>query len=145
MDSWFEIADLNYARSDASAVAYNGRIYIAGGINDANIEASVEVYYPEANHWQLVKPMINPRTSFGLICYNDRIWAIGGNNGTGRLNSVESFDPNKDETEWREEQPLINDRSTFRAINFNGELFVIGGYNGKYAVHVTGLYTMMPS
>ena len=130
MDSWFEIADLNYARSDASAVAHNGRIYIAGGINDSNIEATVEVYHPETNQWQLVKQMNSPRTSFAMTLYQDRIWVIGGNDGTRRLNSVESFDPNKEVANWREEPPLVYGRSTFRAITFNGDMYVVGGFNG---------------
>lgn len=129
MDSWFEIAELNYARSDASAATYKGRIFIAGGINDTNIEATVEVYNPETNIWLLVKAMSSPRTSFALIPYGTCIWAIGGNDSVRRLNSCESYDPETDT--WSNESSLIDGRSTFRAICFTNELYVVGGYNSE--------------
>lgn len=106
-------------------------MYIAGGINENNIEQSVEVYSPESNTWTLVKAMATPRTSFSMTHFNKRIWAIGGNDGEQRLNSCESYDPEKDI--WTPEKAMVHSRSTFKAIQFNGELFAVGGYNGKLA------------
>ena len=134
LDKWTEIADLNIARYDASAVAHNGRIYIGGGFH----EPSVEVYYPEANHWQLIKPMINPRGNFALACYDNRIWAIGGYvlNTVSRhgLPLVESYDLESQDGQWRQEQPLVHGRSFPKAINLNGDLYVIGGCNGNLII-----------
>lgn len=33
MNQWKFVADMNHARSDASATCFNGKIYIVGGFN----------------------------------------------------------------------------------------------------------------
>lgn len=84
LDSWQYVAELNYGRSDASAVVHDGKIFIAGGINDSGIESSAEIYYPQLNQWRLIRSMSSPRTSFSIISFQNKIWALGGNDGVKR-------------------------------------------------------------
>ena len=47
------MADLSIPRDSAGAVAYNGRIYVVGGISDDGVGYlnSTEVYDPVKNTW----------------------------------------------------------------------------------------------
>nr|XP_027197999.1 kelch-like protein 10 [Dermatophagoides pteronyssinus] len=128
-DSWQYVAELNYGRSDASAIVHDGKIFIAGGINDSGIESSAEIYYPQLNQWRLIRSMSSPRTSFSIVSFQNKIWALGGNDGSKRSGSVECYDPELNV--WNEAENMLIKRSTFSAIILKDELYVVGGYNGQ--------------
>lgn len=49
---WRELAPLNVARSQHSAAAYNGKIYVFGGAgNSSGVSTTVEIYDPLTNTW----------------------------------------------------------------------------------------------
>lgn len=44
-NKWTFVSSMNSVRSDASAVAFRGKIYVAGGVNVEDVEHSVEGKY----------------------------------------------------------------------------------------------------
>lgn len=54
---------MNIGRRNASAVAYNGQIYVIGGDDGQNNLCSAEIYNPKMNSWSCLTKFLNvPRT-----------------------------------------------------------------------------------
>ena len=64
-DSWEEVSDMNERRNDAFGAAMNGKIYVAGGMQEDRESWSVlntsEVYNPSSNEWHLIPSLNVPR------------------------------------------------------------------------------------
>lgn len=133
-NQWTQLPQMNLARSDASATVFEGRIYIAGGLNDQVMENSVEMFNPTDNSWTFIQPMSSARTSFSLCAYGNCLYALGGNNGFERLATVEKYDFLT--RLWTQVESMVSRRSTFTACVLEDRLYVIGGYNGHTPINL---------
>jgi hypothetical protein len=72
---------------------YSGLIYLAGGLNELNVELnSVDCYNPVIKQWTTVASMKTKRAYFGLVVLNDHLYAVGGwNEHDGALANVEKY------------------------------------------------------
>jgi kelch-like protein 10 len=72
---------------------YSGLIYLAGGLNELNVELkSVDCYNPVIKQWTTVASMKTKRAYFGLVVLNGYLYAVGGwNEHDGALASVEKY------------------------------------------------------
>lgn len=108
---WTFISPMNEQRSDASAAALNGCIYIVGGFNGSECLSSCEYYNPVTDHWNIVTSMRQRRSGVSIINYHCRIYALGGFNGISRLSNGEKYDP--DTNTWSDVPDMFNPRSNF--------------------------------
>jgi N-acetylneuraminic acid mutarotase len=85
------VPDFNYPRYNASAVVFEGKIYLIGGQDGESTLRVVEAYDPVQNEWTEVHNMRREREALAGAVFNDRIYAIGGQKDTQSL---------IDEIEW---------------------------------------------
>jgi N-acetylneuraminic acid mutarotase len=127
----------------AVAAAPNGKLYATGGLG-ASITTAVEEYDPSTNAWTVKEPMGTRRYLHGLAASaNGKLYAVGGFplSGITPLNTVEEYDPARDD--WRNRASLP--RAPRLGLGFaaapNGKLYAVGGgTNGT----VGGVSTTVP-
>lgn len=92
-NTWGSAASMSSDRCGPGAtVAADGRIYVAGGANDAGTAlASVESYDPVSNTWRAEPSLSHARQTPALVRVGDRIYAIGGSSGSFTYRLVESL------------------------------------------------------
>src|SRR5207244_7156869 len=77
--SWTTVAPIPQRIQEHHGVLYQGRIYIAGGIDSANQTTSVAYRYdPARNAWERIADLPAPRHHMPLAVANDTLYAIGG-------------------------------------------------------------------
>jgi hypothetical protein len=121
-----------YKRYSASSVALeDGQVVAAGGVMDANVLSTMEVYGPGLGIWVLSDPMPTPRANFGLeVIPGGRVVATGSWSTLGASNSTGSLCPC--EFVWRAEDPMARARGMHgSAVTANGTVLAIGGWDGK--------------
>lgn len=123
---------MSVARTFVSVVAYNGRIYVAGGEVNQRSTNAVEVYNPKSDEWKQLAPLKNPRCSFALIQSYGFLFAIGGQNGAEHYTVIEKYHPWKNcWTEvrgisgsiWTEKQLMLTSESTKLKMNMTNLWF----------------------
>ena len=70
--------------------------------------------------------MLTPRIGLGCCSVRRLLYAVGGFNGTERLNTVEVFDPDKDE--WSVAAPMNVARSGAGICSYDNFIYAVGGY-----------------
>ncbi len=90
---WRNIADMPNPAWHASAVTYNGKIYVIGGDDGSNPTNLTQIYDPSQNTWSQDSNMLSSRTRFAVAEMDGKIYAFGGHDMTSALSSVEVYDP----------------------------------------------------
>ncbi|MDE0103416.1 MAG: hypothetical protein OXN89_13650 [Bryobacterales bacterium] len=70
-------------RGGAGTVAYQGKIYVAGGIVDGHTSGTVpwfDEFDPETGEWQTLPDAPRPRDHFPAVVAEGRVYLIGGRN-----------------------------------------------------------------
>ncbi len=81
---------LQHPRYAATAVWYQGKWFVIGGINQGVLR-SVEVYTSQTNRWEFLPSLLMPRSFHCSVVTNERIYAFGGAH-QGALDSAEVYD-----------------------------------------------------
>lgn len=69
-------------RAGASAIEFEGRLFLAGGVLEGGgCTSSVEAFDPALGQWSLAPPMRLPRGFFRLACVGRRLCAVGSDAG----------------------------------------------------------------
>ena len=94
-DQWKRIADMQQERADAFGMAFQGKIFVAGGKDRSGKELdSCEVYGIAANEWQLIGSLSVPRVCGSMLSVNGTIYVLGGAQpGCDNAETVEVYDP----------------------------------------------------
>jgi len=126
------------ARSQHSAVAFNGAIYIGGGSSTENDEMTpvytIDIYYPEKNQWG--NSIVTPHALFGMTTLSDKLVIVGGKKRNGKVTkSVLVFTNNK----WKEYIKMLAPRSMTTAVSHQSMMIVMGGCgsDGRSTVNTT--------
>ncbi|GAB4372705.1 MAG: hypothetical protein Kow0042_16170 [Calditrichia bacterium] len=72
------VPDFNYARYNAAAVVFQGKIFLIGGSDGYNALDEVEVFDPVQNSWSEVHKLRKKRTGLSAVVFNNRIYVMGG-------------------------------------------------------------------
>ena len=76
---WEKIADMQQGRAYAFGVAFQGKIFVAGGKDRSRKELnSCEVYNITTDEWQFVGSLNVPRLHGSMLCVNGTIYVLGG-------------------------------------------------------------------
>ena len=94
-NQWKRIADMQQERGDAFGMAFQGKIFVAGGKDRIGKELdSCEVYSIAANEWQLIGSLSVPRVRGSMLSVNGTIYVLGGvQPGFYDAETVEAYDP----------------------------------------------------
>ena len=120
-DRWASIPEMATKRSDAGAVAHDGKIYIAGGScniaegADRDNLDSAEMFDPTSNTWVCLPKMKSQRGGVCCAIFEDKLYALGGWDGTRALTSVEYLDLNDMSKGWCDAPPMNVGRCNFGA------------------------------
>ena len=154
MDSWKPLAPMPTARTAATAVEFQGKIYVIGG---NSVQAGVklgpmtnavpmrslgvnEVYDPATNRWETKREMPTARNHVAIGVVNGKIYVIGGRIGGANLASTvnvglnEVYDPVADA--WgaqRAEMPVT--RTGVGWATYQGKIYLTGGENVGPLMH----------
>ena len=107
-----ELADINWARYNASGAAMNGKVFIAGGQSSRKtIVRSTEAFDPSSNEWQCVTDLALPHFNANMVCFEGILFVLGGttytkSDGITRTLTVEMFDPGINEWKVKSSIPV---------------------------------------
>ncbi|HYC52573.1 MAG TPA: kelch repeat-containing protein [Gemmatimonadaceae bacterium] len=125
--TWVEKATMPTKRSGGVAVAYGGKIYVAGGRVPRGNDFAV--YDPETDEWEELPPLPSQRNHIAGAAINGRIHIVGGRLGNGlsplKSDAHEVFDP-VTET-WTTAAPMLRGRSGMNSVVAHGCYHVWGG------------------
>ena len=116
-------ARLNTARYNAAAIAFEGKIFVCGGYNDAtgNLR-SVESFNPAIGAWQVEGDMIKLRHNFSLFVFDDELYAVGGGIGNTTIEKR-----NKATKRWQLVADCGQRRWRCAAALVDSKIFLFGG------------------
>ena len=103
---WEEIADMQQGRGGAFGVASEGKIFVAGGLNEKNkVTKKCEMYNVSTNEWHFIGSLNTWRVYGSMVCLNGSCYVLGGTkNNKDRLLSVECYDSTEDK--WIEKASI---------------------------------------
>ena len=92
---WEKIADMRQERGEAFGVAFQGKIFVAGGKDRSRKEInSCEVYNITTDEWQFIGSLNVPRSHGSMLCVNGTIYVLGGSRPRyANAYTVEVYDP----------------------------------------------------
>jgi N-acetylneuraminic acid mutarotase len=130
--TWSQLPDMPTKRWGHSAVAYNGKIYVVGGVTfypHTTVYKTVEVYNPQDSTWTTESGLMPTARYCVTSCLlNNKIYAIGGwyHSSSGPIyNKVEVYNP--DSSTWYIETPMPVARAVLTSIVLDGKIYVYGG------------------
>ena len=104
-NKWEEIANMQQARGFACGVATEGKIFVAGGIEDwQSYLKTCEMYNISTNEWQFIASLSVFRGYSRMMCLKGTLYVLGGTYGLSRSVSVECYDPV--ENKWIEKTTI---------------------------------------
>ena len=115
-------------RAENAAVALDGVIYLAGGLDgDGNALTTFEAFDTRTGAWSTLPPMPEPRDHFGLVALGGKVYLTGGSIFfTGAMRTgLWAYDPKT--TKWSALAPMPGQRSQHGSAVVGGRIYVVGG------------------
>ncbi|KAM9835873.1 kelch-like protein 41b [Aulostomus maculatus] len=75
---WRELAAMRTPRAMFGAVIHDGKIVVAGGVNEEGLTASCEAYDFTTNKWEPFTDFPQERSSLNLVSTSGSLYAVGG-------------------------------------------------------------------
>ncbi|XP_040057298.2 kelch-like protein 41a [Gasterosteus aculeatus] len=75
---WKEVGSMKTPRSMFGAVIHNGKIVVAGGVNEEGLTATCETYDFATNKWSPFTEMPQERSSVNLVSCGGQLFTLGG-------------------------------------------------------------------
>jgi len=121
-----QIENLHVPRVYASAVAFNGKIFVMGGINQrGEVVNSVEAYNFTTKEWEQYPSMLQPRSNAAAVAFGNYIYVLGGADSSRLLREVERYSP--EDSAWQEQPPDSIPRASHAAVSGMNDIFILGG------------------
>jgi N-acetylneuraminic acid mutarotase len=128
---WVKETDLPFERSEATAAAVGGRVYVISGNSRGNQANSlVHELEPQTGVWRERALMPNISSHAASATLNGKIYVVGGFVANVHLHAhtrVFEYDPATDI--WKMLAPLPSPRGSVAVAALNGKLHAIGGRN----------------
>lgn len=128
-DTWSTVASLPSARSDFTAIAHGGKIYVFGGFAPGFVViADVDVYNPTKDNWSTAPTdMPTPRASLMVGKVGNNAYVIGGRDGSGLTGVNEVYNITKDTWSTDTPMPAGQEVGETGVYSHGGGIYVIGG------------------
>ena len=120
---WTTGADMPTPRTDFTAAALNGSIYIIGGFDSqGTTKDTVEFYNPKTDKWNTASPLPDALDHAAAAALNNKLYVVGGyDDNRNPTDKLFIYDPLTDK--WQEGNSMPTN-------NFvNGILYAVGGVN----------------
>ena len=79
VNKWEEIANMQQERRGTFGVAFQGKIFVAGGKQDSKSRLKTcEMYNTSTNEWQLIGSLNVPRAYGSMLCLKGTLYVLGG-------------------------------------------------------------------
>ncbi len=127
-NDWREHAELPTPLAFAGWAVEGDRLFVAGGTQRAQPQASTAVW--EEGAWVDLPALPSPRSNLGLTVSGNLLTAVGGLNAGGPIADVSLLDRNQD-AEWREAPPLSTARHGLAVAQLGGWIYAFGGRNAE--------------
>jgi DNA-binding CsgD family transcriptional regulator len=126
---WRPRAVMNVPRTDSAIAAYDGKIYVVGGVEPGGVTGVVERYSPSGDTWTSLSPKPTPVADARAVLIGGKIYVAGGRLESGAATDVfEVYDPQQDR--WEALPSLPAPRSRYAAAAIDGKLYLFGGWDG---------------
>lgn len=122
---WRRIANMPVARGAHSAVEFNGRIYLFGGITSLGDSRRTDMYNPQTDTYTNLAHMPTPREHLAAARIDSLIYVVGGRIGATNNNVLEAYSPATNQ--WYTKTPMPTARGGLAASAMRGRLYVCGG------------------
>ncbi len=137
-DRWDTARALPAARCGYGLVGLEERLYLLGGWDGERFTASIFVYSPADDQWQVLDAALpEPKGYMGAAVLDNKIYVAGGYDGQKEFNETYRFDAQTHK--WTELAPMNEDRGGLGLMSAVGNLYAIGG-GWKQAVTVSEKY-----
>ncbi|WP_138751633.1 Kelch repeat-containing protein [Paenibacillus sinopodophylli] len=135
-DQWDTKQAMPTARSAASAVVLNNKIYVLGGYNFVSgvltRVAKMEIYDPETNIWTTGTNLTSAKAWVGTDVYDGKIYVFGGTNqSNANLTTVESYNPLTNG--WTTLSPIPSVGGAIGVAQLEGKFYVSGFNNYAFS------------
>jgi len=125
-------------RNGGAAIAFEGKLYLCGGIS----KLSIEVFDPAVGTWQLeVEGMTRTRTLFSLFVFEDEIYAVDGDNAYFGNKTTTIEKRNKDTKRWELVTDCGQDRVVCAVALVGSKVFLFGGGSSTISRDSRQLFT----
>lgn len=139
--TWDQGPDMPKRRTQTTAVALDGRLYVIGGIVDEG-ERTVAVYDPGEATWSTAAPPPDPVNHTAAVAYDGRIHVFGGYSGSflgsPPLNVHWIYDPKTNQ--WSDRPALPTARGALVAVVASDRIYTIGGTSEEDTTALVEVY-----
>ncbi|GAB5536693.1 MAG: hypothetical protein Rubg2KO_29420 [Rubricoccaceae bacterium] len=124
--SWSSAPSMGTARTGASGVVLDGRLYVMGGADASGTPLSTAEVFDPTTGWESIEDLNDARVDAAAAVLNGQIILMGGRGRSGEaINKVEVYDAQLDR--WESFEDLDEEREGLGAVAFEGRLFAFGG------------------
>ncbi len=140
--AWAAAGSMSAGRiSHTATLLPNGKVLMAGGLNDIAYLSSADIYDPSSGTWSTTAPMNTLRAVHtATLLPNGKVLVAGGSSGTSTyLSTSQLYDPSTGA--WSTTGSLSTMRSSHTATLLpNGKVLVVGGGNAGGKLSTAELY-----
>ncbi|KAK7489369.1 hypothetical protein BaRGS_00019313 [Batillaria attramentaria] len=133
-NEWFEMPDMNIARTAVGAASLDGLLYAVGGecavaetADDTLYLRHTECYDPVLKQWFRKSDMCTARSFVAVAAVGGYLYAIGGEDRAASFSTVERFEPKSNA--WTEAPSMKGKRAGAGVTVCDGKIYVAGGYD----------------
>jgi N-acetylneuraminic acid mutarotase len=124
-DRWVRLLNMIRWRINAAVVGLNRRIYVLGGILDADNVAMVDKYNPESKKWSRSRSMSEKKSNVKAAAWRGKVFVTGGEDEEDVLDSCEAYDPST--MRWTKVGSMLTARSDHGLATVGDMLVALGG------------------
>src|SRR3990172_8460156 len=122
-ETWVKLASMPTARSEMSAAALDGKIYVPGGLGGTR---KLEVFDPATNTWRALANTPAGRHHHATVAHDGNIYVFGGADESWRASATAwRYDPRGNKWQALAEMPEV--RYAGAALSLGRYLYVVGG------------------
>ncbi len=122
------VRSFDKARYDAAAVAFENKIYLIGGKDEAEVFDDVQIYDPVQNTWTEAHDLHKEREGFAIAILDSHIYVLGGRKEQSSLiKDIEWY--NEEDDKWEEANwEMNNRRADLFSAAYDNHFYMFGGY-----------------
>ncbi|MEK5447472.1 Kelch repeat-containing protein [Paenibacillus sp. FSL R7-0331] len=127
-DSWTTKSPMLFPAGSTSAVNYNNKIYVFGGLTtNVTSIAKVQVYDTQNDSWSEKRSIPQAIHGTGAVTYNDKIYLVGGRyiGNNVAVDFFQEYDPLNDS--WMMKTSLPTQRNAPSVVVYKNNIIAIGG------------------
>jgi non-specific serine/threonine protein kinase len=139
--SWSAGTPMPTRRAENAAVAVDGVIYLAGGLDgDGKTLDLFESYDPRTDTWTTLPRLPEPRDHMGLVAVDGQIYLTGGGIffQPAARSGLWRYDPKA--RHWSALAPMPADRWQHASVALDGRIYVVGGVTEGDNPHAVWAY-----